>query len=138
MAERTAIACEQIPAPFGHYSQAIKMENQIHVSGIYPLDVKTGRLAGPEPEKQCEQVFLNLTTLLQFAGAQLSNILMLRVYMVDFNDLKALEMVSKKHFFFVPPARTLVPVPWLPYGARFCLDAVVYVPPVKVDGKMMF
>lgn len=137
MGERIAIVCEQIPAPFGAYSQAIKLDHQIHISAIYPLDVKTGRLVSQDPVQQCEQVFLNLSTLLQFSGAQLSNILKLNVFMVDFNDLRALEATAKKHFVFMPPARSILPVPWLPYGARFAVDALAQLIPAKVEGGMM-
>ncbi len=134
MPEKTAISTDLAPAPFGAYSQAIKMENTIYISAQYPIDVKTGRLVGADPSEQCAQVFQNLTQILQFAGAQLSNILTMNIYIVDFNDLRALEAVSQKHFFFLPPARTLIPVPWLPYGARFAADAIAQIVPVKTEG----
>lgn len=138
MPERNPVSCEQIPAPFGHYSQAIKIENSMYVSAIYPVDAKTGKLVGPDPDQQCELVFNHLATLLQFSGAQLSNILMLRIYMTHFEDLKIIEKVSKAQFYFVPPARTLVPVPWLPYGARLALDAYVQVVPPQAQGGMLY
>jgi len=138
MPERTAIHCDQIPPAFGHYSQAIKIDNSLYVSAVYPVDMKTGKLVGSDPKQQCEHVFNSLATLLQFSGAQLTNILMLRVYMTHFEDLKILEQISKEKFFFVPPARTLVPVPWLPYGARIALDAYVQVVPVQKQGGMLY
>lgn len=128
MSEKLSIFSDQIPPPFGHFSQAIKMDNFIHISAVYPLDVTTGQLAGAEAYAQCEKVFSNIASLLQFAGATMGHIVMLRVYMVDFKDVQALEAVSKKVFFFVPPARTLLFVPYLPYGARVSAEAVVQLP----------
>ncbi len=138
MPEKLSITCDQIPPAFGHYSQAIKLENSLYVSAIFPVDVKTGKLVSTDPQEQCKRIFDNLAALLQFAGAQLSNILFLRVYMTHFEDLKAVEKVSKEIFFFTPPARTLVPVPWLPYGARLAVDCQVQVIPIQVQGGMLY
>jgi reactive intermediate/imine deaminase len=138
MPEKTVITSEQIPAAFGHYSQAVKYENAIYLSALYPLDPKTGQLVGAEAAEQCEQLFKNMTQILQSSGAQLSNILMMHVYLVDYRDIPALETISKKYFFFIPPARSIVPVPWLPYGARMAFDAVLQIIPAEVKGGLLF
>lgn len=139
MPERIAVFTDQIPNAFGHYSQAIKLDNSLFISALFPVDTKTGKLVSPDATEQYTQVFNHLATLVQFAGAQLSNILMLRVYMTHFEDLKILEAISKERFFFVPPARTIVPVPWMLYGARVSLDAYVEINPAqKVAGGMLF
>jgi enamine deaminase RidA (YjgF/YER057c/UK114 family) len=138
MPEKTALYCDQIPPAFGHYSQAVKYENSIYVSALYPTDTQTKKLVSDDPGEQSKKMYENLAALLQYAGAQLSNIVMMRIYMTHFEDLKALEKVSKEVFFFVPPARTIVPVPWLPYGARMAVDAYVEIVPAQAQKGMLF
>ncbi|MCB2155849.1 Rid family detoxifying hydrolase [bacterium] len=137
MSEKVSIWAENAPKAFGHYCQAIKMGNQIHMSGQLPLDPATGKPTGGDIKAQTKQVFDNMTAILQACGAQLSHILSTRVYLVDLRDFPAFDEVSKEYFYFLPPARTTLAVPALPGGCRVCVEAVAEMPPVEKQGPSM-
>ena len=71
------IHTEKAPSAIGAYSQAIKFENTIYLSGQIPLDPKNMILISDNIDKQIEQVFLNLSYVLQEAGSSLNDILKL-------------------------------------------------------------
>ena len=137
MAEKVSVLAENAPKPFGHYCQAIKMGNTIYMSGQLPLDAKTGKPVGGDIKAQARQVFDNMTTLLQACGAQLSQILTTRVYLVDLRDFPGFDEISKEYFFFLPPARTTVAVPALPGGCRVCVEAIAEMPALDKSGPSM-
>lgn len=123
MAEKVSIFVEGAPSSYGHFSQAIKLGDSIHISGQLPIDPKTNRLVAPDAAAQARRVFDCLTTIMQSCGGQLSNILSIRLYLIDLRDHAEVDKVSKEYFYFVPPARTVVAVAALPFGARVCIDA---------------
>lgn len=135
MAERVSIFVEGAPGAFGHFSQAIKYGNAVHVSGQLPVDPKTNKLVSTEVDAQARAVFQYLTAVMQSCAGQLSNILSMRLYMVDMRDHKVVDTVSKEFFFFTPPARTIIPVPSLPFGARIMIDAIAELNPVDLKAK---
>lgn len=137
MPERVSIYVEGAPNAFGHFSQVIKFGNAIHVSGQLPLDPATMRLVSPEPDAQARAVFRHLTAVLQACSGQLSNVLSTKIYLIDLKDYGHVDKVSKEFFFFTPPARTVMQVAALPYGARVMIDAIAELNPVSVTGKLI-
>lgn len=138
MAERVSIFVENAPSAFGHYSQVIKLGNTIHVSGQLPLDPKTNRVATPEVRDQAKLVFNHLTAVMQACSGQLSNILSMRLYLIDLKDHGPIDEVSRQFFFFTPPARTVLQVSALPFGARLMVDAIAELNPVAMaPGKFL-
>jgi 2-iminobutanoate/2-iminopropanoate deaminase len=74
---------------------------------------------------------------MQACSGQLSHILSTRVYLVDFKDYAAIDAVSKEFFFFTPPARTVMQVGALPFGARVMIEAVAELPTLDMASKRM-
>ncbi|MCC5875176.1 MAG: deaminase [Candidatus Sumerlaeia bacterium] len=134
MPEKVSIFVEGAPSPFGHFSQVIKYGNSLHISGQLPLDAETGKLVSPDVKEQSRVVFQHFTSIMQACAGQLSNFLSTRVYLIDLRDYKALDEVSREFFFFTPPARTVLQVAALPYGARVMIDAVAELNPVEMKG----
>ncbi len=132
MPEKVSIFVEGAPSSYGHFAQAIKMGDEVHISGQLPIDPKTNRLVAPDPGTQAKTVFQYLTQIMQACGGQLSNILSVRLYLIDLRDHAEVDKVSKEFFFFVPPARTVVAVAALPFGARVCVDATAQLTPSEV------
>lgn len=132
MAEKVSIFVENAPSSYGHFSQAIKMENDIHISGVLPIDPQTNRLVAAEIGPQAKAVFNYLTAIMQSCGGQLSNILSLRLYLIDLRDHAEVDKISKDHFFFIPPARTVIAVSAIPFGARLCIDATARLNPIDI------
>jgi reactive intermediate/imine deaminase len=98
--------------PANGYSHAVAFSGPtLVISGQVPLDAE-GRLVGPgDPRSQLHQVFKNLTTALEAAGATMEQVVKLTVFLTDLADLQAFrevrdEFVSRDR----PPASSLVQV----------------------------
>lgn len=134
MAEKVSIFVEGAPSPFGHFSQVVKFGNALHISGQLPLDPESGKLISGDMEEQSKAVFRHFTSIMQACAGQLSHILSTRVYLIDLRDYKAFDAASKEFFFFTPPARTVMQVSALPFGARVMVDATAELNPVDTKG----
>jgi reactive intermediate/imine deaminase len=137
MAEKVSIWTEGCPQAIGHYSQAIKMGDQIWVSAQLPIDPETGKIISEEFEAQVDQVFKNMQSLITSCGGQLSHVVTTTVYITQPSKMATVEEISKKYFFFVPPARTVIPVAALPGGAMIQMDAMAVVPELDTKGGML-
>lgn len=95
----------------------------VFTSGQIGIDPKTGQLA-EGLEAQAEQVLLNLKTVLEAAGSDMSRVLKTTVFLADMNDYAAMNEVYKRHFKDDPPARSAVQVAKLPANAKIEIEAV--------------
>lgn len=137
MSEKISIWADNAPQPFGHYSQAIKFDDMLYVSGQLPLDPKTGMPIKGDVEAQSRLVLTNLAAIVQSCGAQMSNLLTTTLYLTDLKDFPVFDKVSKEFFFFLPPARTTLVVAGLPGGCKVCLDAMGKIVKLSTEGKSM-
>jgi reactive intermediate/imine deaminase len=113
--------------PVNGYSHAVAFTGRmIAVSGQVPLDA-SGQLVGPgDPRAQAGQVFENLAAALAAAGAALTDIVKLTVFLTDLADLEAVRQVRDEHFpADSPPASSLVQVSGLVHpGFRIEIEAL--------------
>jgi len=125
MATRSAVRTDKAPAPLqgAPYSQAIRCGDFVFVAGQLPLN-PAGEMVGKTIEEQTEQVFRNLTAILDAAGSGLDKIVKTTVFLVDFADFAAMNEVYRKHVGNVPPARSTVSVKDFPRGARIEIEAI--------------
>jgi reactive intermediate/imine deaminase len=116
--------------PVNGYSHAVAFTGRmIAVSGQVPLDA-AGQLVGPgDPRAQARQVFENLAAALAAAGAALTDIVKLTVFLTDLADLEAFRQVRDEHFRAdSPPASSLVQVSGLVHpGFRIEIEALAAV-----------
>src|SRR5215831_15710428 len=77
---------DDVPAPAGAYSPAARAGGFIFVSGQVPRDPATGKLVGDDVEGQTKQVVANVERALRAAGAELSDVVSVIVYLADIND----------------------------------------------------
>jgi len=128
MATRSAVRTDKAPAPLqgAPYSQAIRCGDFVFVAGQLPLN-PAGEMVGKTIEEQTEQVFRNLTAILDAAGSGLDKIVKTTVFLVDFADFAAMNEVYRKHVGDVPPARSTVAVKEFPRGARIEIEAIASV-----------
>ncbi len=123
------IQSQGLPAPVGPYSPGIGFERLIIVSGQGATDPATGQLVGPDVERQTEQVFRNLTTILEAGGSGLQHVLRCGVFLVDITEFTLMNGVYARMFGDHRPARTTVQVAALPEpGLRVEIDAIAYRP----------
>jgi 2-iminobutanoate/2-iminopropanoate deaminase len=105
-----------LPVPAGHYTHATRAGNLICVSGQLPMR-SDGTHTGDRPfEEQAEQTLNNLRTVLQAAGAELTDCIEVTVYLVGVEHWKTFNEIYARHFGDWKPARAVVPVSALHYG----------------------
>jgi enamine deaminase RidA (YjgF/YER057c/UK114 family) len=117
--------------PGNGYSHAVAFTGRtVITSGQLPLD-RDGNLAGTEPETQMRQVFQNLSVALAAAGAGMTQVVKLTVYLTDLADLPVFRQVRDEYTSADrPPASTLVQVAGLVHPqARVEIEAMAVIPP---------
>ncbi len=112
------------PAAIGPYSQAIKANGFVYVSGQLPIDPKTGEFASDEIKGQTRQSLTNLSEILKEAGTSLENAIKLNVYLKDMNTFADMNSVYAEFFTADFPARAAVEVARLPKDALVEIEAV--------------
>jgi enamine deaminase RidA (YjgF/YER057c/UK114 family) len=102
-----------VPGPIGHlfaYSAAVRVGNQVWVSGAAPYD-RDGRLVGADdPYQQARQAIANLAEALHSVGADLGDVVATRIYVVDIDAWRAVGRAHGEAFRTILPAATLVEV----------------------------
>ena len=120
----TEIKTQAAPAAIGPYSQAVKTDNMIFVSGQLPIDPATGEFAGNDIKNQTKQSIENIRSILKEAGLDLSSVVKATVYLSDMGNFAAMNEVYSDYFTGVCPARVAVEVSALPKGAMVEIDAI--------------
>ena len=121
---RDVILTDRGPKPIGPYSQAIRTNGFLYVSGQVALDPKTGEMMGPDVRQQTERVLENLKGILEAAGSNLHHVVKTTVFLKDINDFSAVNEVYAKYFTSAPPARSTVQVARLPKDALVEIEAI--------------
>lgn len=119
------IATDQAPAAIGPYSQAVRCDNFLFVSGQIGLDPRSGEFVSGDFEAQALQSFKNLQAIVEAAGTELRYTLKLNVSVVDMEQVQYFNGVMTQFFETPYPARALVCVAELPKGALVEVEAVV-------------
>lgn len=122
---RQAIQTPKAPAAIGSYSQAIKVEKTVYLSGQLPLDPETMVLVEGDIAVQVARVFENLKMVAVAAGGNLDAIVKLTVYLVDLSNLAMVNEVMAKYFTMPYPARTSIEVAALPKNAVVEVEAII-------------
>ena len=112
------IQSNELPAPAGHYSQAVASGSLVFLSGILPAQssLETGTGADAGFEAQCASVFEQCDKVLRAAGCGLQDVVQCTAYIVGVENWPAFNGVYAGVFGSHKPARAVVPVPGLHYG----------------------
>jgi 2-iminobutanoate/2-iminopropanoate deaminase len=121
---KNIVLTDRGPKPIGPYSQAIKANGFVFVSGQIALDPKTGEFVGTDVRQQTERVLENLKAILEASGAPLNHVVKTTVYLKDMNEFTAMNEVYARYFTAAPPARSTVQAARLPKDALVEIDAV--------------
>ena len=121
---RRAVSSPDAPAAIGPYSAAIRTGNLLFLSGQIPLNPADGTLIGGDITAQTEQVFRNISSLLQAAGATFANVARTTVFLSDMNEFAEMNEVYARYVSDPPPARSTVQVVRLPRDARIEIDVI--------------
>jgi 2-iminobutanoate/2-iminopropanoate deaminase len=118
------ISTEKGPKPVGPYSQAVRANGFIFISGQGALDPATGRLVQEGTAQQTERVLENLKAIVEAAGSSLDHAVKISVFLKDMNDFDAMNEVYARYFPKNRPARTTVEVARLPRDIRVEIDLI--------------
>ena len=118
------ILTERGPKPIGPYSQAIKANGFLFISGQVALDAKTGEFQGGDIRQQTERVLENLKGIVEAGGSHMSRAVKATVFLNDMNDFAAMNETYGKYFSAAPPARTTIQVARLPKDALVEIDLI--------------
>ena len=125
---KDVVRTEAAPAPFqgAPYSQAIKANGFVFVSGQLSLRPGDKELSAGDIGAQTEQVFANLRAILEAAGTSLDSLVKTTVFLQNLDDFAGMNEVYSKHVGERPPARSTVEVAKLPSGALVEIEAVAH------------
>lgn len=118
------ISTDKAPAAIGPYSQAVKTDSLIFVSGQIPVDPETGKLVDGI-EAQTKQVFENIKAVLKAAGSDLTNVVKVTVFLSDMDNFQVVNNIYSCYFTgSVLPARCAVEVGALPKGSLVEIECI--------------
>jgi len=112
------------PKPIGPYSQAIKCNGFLFVSGQVGVDPASGEFAGATIQQQTERMLENVKVILEAGGASLGHVVKTTVFLKEMNDFAAMNEVYARYFTAAPPARATVQVARLPKDALVEIEVV--------------
>jgi 2-iminobutanoate/2-iminopropanoate deaminase len=112
------------PAAIGPYSQAVEMRNTLYVSGQIPIDPQTGKLVEGDITLQTEQVFKNISAILDIAGYKFSDVVKSTCMLSDIANFKAMNEVYGRYYTEKHPARSAFAVKDLPLGALIEIETI--------------
>ena len=121
---RQVIATNDGPKAIGPYSQAIKANGMVFLSGQIPLDPASQQLVTGDVAAQTEQVLQNISGILRAAGSSLAQVVKTSVFLRNMNDFAAMNEVYGRHFSADPPARSTVEVARLPKDVLVEIDVI--------------
>lgn len=128
MPNKAIINTRQAPAAIGTYSQAVKINNTVYLSGQIPLDPETMTLVTGGFAAEAEQVFKNLAAVCEAAGGSLADIVKLNLYLTDLENFPVVNQVMEKLFSQPYPARAAIGINQLPKGAQIEADGIMILP----------
>jgi len=121
---REAISTPNAPKAIGPYSQAIKANGFVFVSGQVAFDPATGNLIAGGIEQQTEQVMKNLSAILQAAGSGWDKVVKTTVFLKNMSEFGQMNEVYGKFLKNAPPARSTVEVARLPRDVSVEIDVI--------------
>ncbi len=121
---KTIIQTANAPAAIGTYSQAVRVDHTVYLSGQIGLDPATMEMVDGI-EAQIHQVFKNLAAVAVAAGGSLSDVVKLNVFLTDLSHFPKVSEIMTQYFVTPYPARAAVGVAALPRGALVEADAVM-------------
>ena len=126
MSNRKVIQTLDAPAAIGIYSQAVRVDETVYLSGQIGLDPNTMQMV-EGIEAQIHRVFQNLRAVAGAADSSLNDVVKLNIYLTDMNNFSKVNEIMTSYFHQPYPARAVVGVSALPRGALVEMDGILCV-----------
>lgn len=127
MTNKAVIHTHEAPEAIGPYSQALKVNGTVYLSGQIPLDPQSMTLVEGDIASQATQVFHNLAAVCAAAGGSLQDIVKLTIYLTDLSHFATVNEVMTQFFNQPFPARAAIGVSALPKGAQVEMDGIMVI-----------
>ena len=127
---KTIISTDNAPSAIGTYSQAVKVNNTVYLSGQIPLVPETMTVISDDFTEQTHQVFKNLVAVCEAAGGNINDMVKENIYMMDLANFATVNEVMSLYFAQPYPARAAVQVSRLPKDVLIEIDGVMELPNV--------
>jgi 2-iminobutanoate/2-iminopropanoate deaminase len=121
---KEAISTDHGPRAIGPYSQAIRANGFVFVSGQIALDPRTQQLVPGDISAQTERVLENLKRIVEAAGSSMDKAVRATVFLLDMNEFAAMNEVYARYFSRSAPARSTVQAARLPRDVRVEIDLI--------------
>ena len=121
---KEVIKTNDAPQAIGPYSQAIKANGCVFISGQIAIDPATGELVEGDVGKQADRVLQNLRAILQAAGSSMEQVVRTTVFLKNMSDFAAMNQVYATFFTTQQPARSTVEVAQLPRNVLVEIDVI--------------
>jgi reactive intermediate/imine deaminase len=122
---KTIIHTDLAPQAIGTYSQAVRVNETVYLSGQIPLVPETMQLIEGDMTVQITQVFNNLKAVAEATGGDLSHIVKLNVFLTDLSHFPIVNEIMGRYFQEPYPARAAIGVAALPKAAGVEIDAIM-------------
>ncbi|HEB81843.1 MAG TPA: RidA family protein [Gammaproteobacteria bacterium] len=119
------ISTDKAPQAIGTYSQAVKGDNTVYLSGQIPLVPETMEMIEGDIRAQIDRVFQNLRAVAQAAGGDLCDVVKLNIFLTDLGNFPVVNEVMAEYFQQPYPARAAIGVAALPKDAGVEMDAIL-------------
>ena len=119
------ISTDKAPQAIGTYSQAVKVNSTVYMSGQIPLDPSSMELVEGDIATQIKRVFDNLSAVAEAAGGSLADVAKLNVFLTDLSNFPVVNEIMAEYFQQPYPARAAIGVAALPKAAEVEMDAVL-------------
>ena len=124
---KTIIHTDDAPQAIGTYSQAVKVDDTVYVSGQIPLDPASMEVVGGGIEAEITRVFDNLKAVATAAGGSLADVVKLNIFLTDLGNFPIVNEIMAQYFQQPYPARAAIGVSALPKGVGVEMDAVLVI-----------
>jgi len=118
------VTTDRGPKPIGPYSQGVKANGFLYLSGQVALDPRTNEMTGADIRQQTERVLENIKGIVEAAGSNLHHVVKTTVFLKDMNEFPQMNEVYARYFTTAPPARSTVQVARLPKDALVEVEVI--------------
>ncbi len=122
--QKDIISTSKAPQAIGPYSQAVRFDNLLFISGQIPLEPESGEIVKGDIKAQTKQILENLKGILTAGGSSLDNVLRTTIFLTDLEDYADVNKMYAQFFEKSMPARSTVQVSRLPMEVRIEIDAI--------------
>ena len=128
MIMKEIINTDKAPQAIGTYSQAVKVNKTVYLSGQIPLVPETMEMVEGDFAANVRRVFDNLTAVCEAAGGSLQDIAKLNIFLTDLGNFAIVNTIMAEYFEQPYPARAAIGIASLPKNAEVEMDGVLELP----------